>query len=302
MKKNFKKFALMLCFSLSMSIAFTGCSSDSGETKETVTSSNDGQKKDSNKKKEVAKEVTIEEQVLLDHEGIVVTATEYVTDAIWGDGIKLLLENNSDKTVSISCDALIVNNYMISDLFVSEVSAEKKANEVLYLSSSELEAAGIDSVGQIEIYFRIYDSNSYETLFTSDCITIQTSAFADMDTTPADDGTELYNANGIRIVEKSINEDSFLGTSILLYCENSSERNVGISVDEMSINGFMIDSFFATTVYSGKMSFDEITIYSSTLEENSIETIEDVELKFHIYDKDSYETITDSDSITFTAK
>lgn len=59
--------------------------------------------------------VTIDEQVLVEQDGIVVTAMEYVTDSIWGDGVKLLLENNSDKDVTVGCNAPIVNDYMISD-------------------------------------------------------------------------------------------------------------------------------------------------------------------------------------------
>jgi hypothetical protein len=41
---------------------------------------------------------------------------------------------------------------------------------------------------------------------------------------------------------------------------------------------------------------------SSELEDNGIESIDDVELKFHIYDADTYDTITDSDVIQFSAK
>jgi hypothetical protein len=123
-----------------------------------------------------------------------------------------------------------------------------------------------------------------------------------MDTTPDDTGNELYNEGGIRIVGKAVDENSFWGTAILLYCENTSGRNVGISVDNMSINGFMMDPFFSTTVYDGKKDIDEITIFSSDLEDNGIESIEEVELQFHIYDADTYSTITDSDVITFSAK
>lgn len=102
---------------------------------------------------------SINEQVLVDQDGIKITATEYVTDSIWGDGIKLLVENNSAKDYTIGCDALIVNDYMITDLFSADVAAGKKSNEVMYLSSTELKAAGIDTVGQIEMYFHAYDSN-----------------------------------------------------------------------------------------------------------------------------------------------
>ncbi|MBQ8280037.1 MAG: hypothetical protein IJZ23_09380 [Roseburia sp.] len=303
MKKKTKLLLVVLCLSVFALMALGSGSSDSDEKKDVVTS-------DSTEKNDMTVEtesesvegITIEEQILFEQDGIVVTAKEYVTDDIWGDGIKLLVENNSEKTVTVGCNALIVNNYMITDLFVSEIAAGKKANEVMYLSNSELNAAGIESVGQVEIYFHVYDSESWETLFNTECITIQTSEFANMDTTPDDAGTELYNADGIRIVGKTVDENSFWGTAILLYCENNSGKNVGISVEEMSINGFMMNPFYSTTVYDGKMSIDEITIFSSDLEENGIETIEEVELKFHIYDADSYSTITDSEAITFSAQ
>lgn len=246
--------------------------------------------------------VTIEEQTLVDQDGIVITAQEYVSDSIWGDGIGVLIENNSEKNMSVGCTALIVNDYMITDLFAAEVAAGKRANETIYLSSSELQAAGIDAVGKVEIYFHAYEMETMEDIFETDCVTIQTSAYENMDTTPNDMGTEIYNEGGIRIVSKAVDEDSFWGTAILLYCENTSGKNAGISVDNMSINGFMMDPFFSTTIYDGKKSIDDITVLSSDLEENGITSIDDVELQFHIYDADTYDTIADSEPIKLSVK
>lgn len=59
---------------------------------------------------------------------------------------------------------------------------------------------------------------------------------------------------------------------------------------------------FSTTVYDGKKSIDDITIMSSDLEANGITLVDQVELKFHIYNAESYDTIADSDVITFTAQ
>ena len=224
-----------------------------------------------------------------------------MTDSIWGDGIKLLVENNSAKDYTIGCDALIVNDYMITDLFSADVAAGKKSNEVMYLSSAELKAAGIDTVGQIEMYFHAYDSN-WDNLFKNVYSKLETSEFANIDTTPNDEGQELYNANGVRIVGKTVDENSFWGTAILLYIENTSGQNVGINVDNMSINGYMMTPLFSTTVYDGKKSIDDITIMSSDLEANGITSVDQVELKFHIYNAESYDTIADSDAITFTAQ
>ena len=304
MKKRTKVLAAILCLTLFAGMAMG--SGSSGETKDVASSDgsettadssiNDGAENSSSKA-----DVSIDESVIVDQDGIKIIATEYVSDSIMGDGIKLLVENNSDKDYTVGCDALIVNDYMITDLFVSEIAAGKKANETMYLSSSSLSAAGIENVGKIEMYFHAYDSE-LNYLFKNVYTELHTSEFDNMDTTPNDAGTELYNENGIKIVGKTVDEDSFWGTAILLYTENTSGKNVGISVDDMSINGFMMSPFFSTTVYDGKKSIDEITVFSSDLEANGIESIEDVELKFHIYDANSYSTIADSDTITFTAE
>lgn len=309
MKKRTKLLALVLSV-VTMSSMLFGCGSSAApkknivvgegttETGESQTEETAGSSTDA---EQTSSDVSIEEQVLLDQDGIKITATEYVTDSIMGDGIKLLVENNSDTDYTIGCDELIVNDYMIADLFSVDVAAGKKSNEMMYLSSSELKAAGIDTVGKVEMYFHAYDAN-WDDLFQNVYSEIETSEFANMDTTPNDEGTELYNENGIRIVGKTVDENSFWGTAILLYIENTSGKNVGISVDNMSINGFMMTPYFSTTVYDGKKAIDDITIMSSDLEENGIESIDEVELKFHIYDEDSYDTIADSDAITFSAK
>ena len=310
MKRRMKWIATVLCLSVFAAMALGSGQSDSDETRQIVSDEEQEKTDDDESVSDDSGDsvdssdavVTIDEQVLVDQDGIVVTATEYVTDSIWGDGVKLLLENNSDRDVTVGCNALIVNDYMITDLFSSEIAAGKKSNETLYLSSRQLNAAGIENAGKIEIYFHIYDSSTYDPVFDSECVVIQTSEYANMDTTPNDAGTELYNQDGIRIVGKTVDENSFWGTAVLLYLENNSGKNVGISVDDMSVNGFMMSPFFSTTIYEGKKSIDDITVFSSDLEENGIKTIEEVELKFHIYDADSYSTITDSEPIIFPAQ
>ena len=299
MKKRTNLLALVLSIT---AITFTllGCSSDTGQ-KKSIAAPGSATETGGGGADQASADESINEQVLVDQDGIKITATEYVTDSIWGDGIKLLVENNSVKDYTIGCDALIVNDYMITDLFSADVAAGKKSNEVMYLSSTELKAAGIDTVGQIEMYFHAYDSN-WDNLFKNVYSKLETSEFANMDTTPNDEGQELYNANGVRIVGKTVDENSFWGTAILLYIENTSGQNVGINVDNMSINGYMMTPLFSTTVYDGKKSIDDITIMSSDLEANGITSVDQVELKFHIYNAESYDTIADSDAITFTAQ
>lgn len=256
--------------------------------------------------KEVTKEEekpseSIKEQVLFEQNDVKVTATEYVVDSIWGEGIKMLIENNSTKDITLSCNALIVNDYMISDLFVETVAAGKKTYETMYLYNNQLERIGIDNVGKIEVYFHLYDDDTYETIADINGVTIKTSEFDKMDVNTNDLGVELYNAEGIRIVGKYADEDSFWGKAIILYIENNSGKNCTIHCDDLSINGFMVTPYFYCTVYNGKKAVDDITIMQSELDENNIKSVDEVELKFRITDEDYINSI-ETDAITFSTK
>lgn len=299
-----KKILCVVCVVVMINALLTGCGSDtSASKKEIVTgdesSADETSATEENEETTTSVDVTIEEQVLFETGGVKVTATEYVVDPIWGDGIKLLVENESSSDIGLGCDALIVNDYMITDLFTSSVAAGKKSYETLSLSNSGLKSAGIENVGKVEVYFHTYDPNSYETLEKIDMVTIETSAIDMMDNTPSDSGKELYNDNGIRIVGKYVDEDSFWGTSILLYIENNSGANKIIQCDDMSVNGFMVSPWFSADVYDGKKAIADITLMSSELEEMGIESIDEIELKFKIIDEDFMHSI-ESDAITFT--
>ena len=123
-----------------------------------------------------------------------------------------------------------------------------------------------------------------------------------METKAADDGKELLNKNGIRIVGKYVDETSFWGAGVLLFIENTSGKNVGITCDNMSINGFMVTPAFSSTVYDGKMALSNATIFSSELKDNGITSVDNIELTFHVYDVDTYSSIFDSDVISFSTK
>lgn len=305
MKKFVNSIAIILSVSLFAFMALASGSSDTKETKKIVGDESGKvieENSDSSTEDNTKEKVTIKEQVLVEQDGVKITAKEYVTDSFWGDGVKVLVENSTDRNIMVGCTALIVNNYNISDLFATEVAAGMSANDTIYLSSNELNAAGIDSVGKIEVYFHVYDNDTWDNIFDSECITIETSAIGDMKIEAHDDGYELYNENGIRIVGKAVDENSFWGAGILLFIENTTDTNISVHVDNFAVNGFMLTPIFSCDVYSNRMAIDDITLLSTELEENGIDEIEKVSLSFRISDCDSYNKIVETDTIEFEVK
>ncbi len=247
-------------------------------------------------------EISISEQVLVDEKGVKITATAFEKDDIFGDGISLLIENSSDKSVTVSCESLIINNYKMTGFLAETVASGMKSNETLNFTSSELKKAGITDVGLIEISFRVYDSESYDNIFTSDYAEIKTNAYDSMKIVKQDSGKELVNKDGVRIVGRFIEEDTFWGTAVALFIENTGDKDVYVTVDDLAVNGFMIDSAMYEDVPAGKMNMGDITLLESDLEENNITEIETITLKFRVVNAKTLDTLYTTDTITINAK
>ena len=114
-----------------------------------------------------------------------------------------------------------------------------------------------------------------------------------------DSGEIIYENEGIKIVSKGISEDSsFMGPSLILYVENNTENAITIQSRDVSINGFMVDPIFSCEIMSGKRAMDSITFMSSDIEENQIGSIDEIELSFHIFKTDGWDTIQDTEPVT----
>lgn len=245
--------------------------------------------------------VTIEEAVLLDQGGIKITAKSIDMKGLFGPAVKMLFENSTEKSVTIQVRNASVNGYMIEPSISVDVAPGKKANDSMTFSNSDLETTGIKTIADIEFSFHVFDSTSWDTIFDSDIIRIETNEAKGFQYTFDDSGNQVYYDKGVEIVFKGLaKENSWLGKEAIVYIHNESDRNITVQVRNVSVNGFMVDPFFSCDVVAGKHAVDSITFSTSELEKNGIETIKNIELSFHIFDADSWDTIADSPIVTLT--
>jgi hypothetical protein len=60
------------------------------------------------------------------------------------------------------------------------------------------------------------------------------------------------------------------------------------SWDDVSVNDFMIDPFWASTLVAGAKTVSTISFYESDLEENGITDISKIEFNLRVYDFDDF--------------
>lgn len=307
-----KVLALLLALTLVFSLA--GCGSgDITNDKSPAEVSTDSQKQEIKEPEEssetqgeepstpvvsTSNNASITETVVFDANDIKVTAKALNYDGWMGPELVLLIENNSSQNITVQNRNASINGLMIDPMLSADVAAGKKANETMTIMSSELEQAGIKTIKDIEFILHIFDTETWDEIVDSDVIVISTDA-TDYVQTFDDSGVVAYDENGVKIVAKKLNSsDSFWGADLYLYIENNTEQDITVQARDVSIDGFMIDPVFSSEIVHGKKAFDSLTFMESDLTDNGITDIKEIELKFHIFDTASWDTIKDTDIVT----
>lgn len=301
-----------LCLALAMMIllSLSACSGSMGEindkqikdapiqTQEIDKNGVEETKEPENDETDEVQVVSINKQVIFEGNDIKVTATGLDNESFFGPSITVLIENNSSKNIIVQSRNSSVNGIMIETMFSSEVAASKKANDTITFSSTDLETAAITTIKDIELSLHIFDADSWDVIVDTDAIVISTTTDSSFVQEYDDSGTIAYEANGVKIVVKKLNSsDSFWGSDVYLYIENNTNQNITIQARDVSINGFMVDPMFSCDIVAGKKAFDTITFLESDLTDNDVTDIKELELKFHIFDMNSWDTIKDTDII-----
>ncbi len=246
-------------------------------------------------------EITVPNSEIFNQDGIKISTTGYDADGFWGPTVKLLVENDSDKDITVQVRNGSVNGYMTDFQMSCDVAAGKKANDGMGISYSDLKASGIDTIANMEFSFHIFESSSWDTILDTDIISLTTSA-SDYVQKYDDSGDVIYDENSIRIISKQLvtDEDDIWGPRYYIYIENNSDKGITVQVRDTSVNGFMIDPSLSAEIAPGKKKVDDIMFMSSQLEENNIKEITEIETSFHIFDSDGWGTIADTEPVTIT--
>lgn len=290
---NFRKWCMCMLV-IALTVVAVGCSTGgkgSNGKKATNASQNEGTD-------EGTDEPTVEERVLVDRDGVRITLKGLSTDGFMGPEIQLLVENSSAVNVTVQTRDMSVNGFMTEPVFSCDVAAGKSANDSITLMDSELESAGIEKIMNFELSFHVFNSDNWDTLFDSDTVHVSTSLDNGEEQAVDDSGILLLERDGIRLtVKEADSENSFWGADIYIYVENQSDKNITVQARDVSINGFMVQPMFSCDVAAGKKAYDTITFFESDLEQNGIESIDRMEISFHVFESSNFDTIFDSEAI-----
>lgn len=215
------------------------------------------------------------------------------------DGSKLMLieaENTSDQPVNVTFENFSLNGLFIEKHNSVYINPHCKAIEEIWFPEPQLmKLCGIDAVGKVTADVTVSDEDYEE---SSEKVNL---TFSETDPTASflREGTEVYSADGIRMISMGLAEyeSGFTPAEPVLLVENSTDEPISVwaKYDSLKINGTECDvQNSGIDIGAGQWGLLTIGLYDSDLEDMGITPadIENVEFaaKISFGDFDSIDT------------
>lgn len=282
--------ALLLTLALILSLSACGVVMTPDVNGEKNPSQSENNKHENNTGKN---EISFTELVAVDNGECLIKITGIEPNNFWGYTLKVQLENKSaDKTYMFSVESAAINGVQNDPLFASEVAAGKKAMEEIHFTDDELKENGVGDFTDIELTFRVYDSNDW----MADAVARETvhvypygedKAVKFVREAQASDKV-LVDNEYVTVIVTGHENDEIWGYTVNLFLLNKTDKEVMFSVDEASVNGFMANPFYANSVTAGKCAFSSMSWSDTTLSENGITAVNEIEFKLRAYDNGNW--------------
>ena len=117
-----------------------------------------------------------ENPVLIDQDGVYMYLTG--NHEVWGYedswylDLEVVVENNSDVTVSILTDGSSINGWNVASFGITDTQSGKKQKGTIELYLTDAEISTFEEVEEIEFHLLIYNSDDWETIATVEPITL----------------------------------------------------------------------------------------------------------------------------------
>lgn len=108
---------------------------------------------------------------------------------------------------------------------------------------------------------------------------------------------EIYNANGIRITA----DDAGLvygEYSVFMTVYNDTDRDISVSMDQISVNGYMMPFGLFQDVKAGKFQQVTLSMYDYELEKTPIVQVSDVTFVLDVYEEANFDQLVERELIT----
>lgn len=232
--------------------------------------------------------VSVDPTVLLDQDGVRITALGYDPDAMLGAWLPLRIENTSDRDVAVQTEWGALNGWMMDALSYTEVAAGQTVEDHVLFISTEVRRANAADAAQITLKLNVMDQESYKQIATTGLVTLETPAAETYTPATLPEGTLVYEGNDLRILATTVDDD-VLGSELRFWVENNSDRTVTVRYDDVRVGFSLTSQNTIAELLPGTREVDGLKL-AGTADQASGKSLH---LSLNVMDSNTYETLAD---------
>jgi len=232
------------------------------------------------------------EITLVDNDACTIIMKDFAVEEFYPFKAVISTDNKSDLNLYVSLDDVSVNGYMCDPWFGKTISAGHQSNDDMSFYSGDFDINGIEQVRDFEFTLVVRDDDDY----FADPIVNETFVIypfgPDVPVQPPqefddDDIVLIDNDDYTMIITGFESDDYFFAANV--YLENNSDMPLDFNIGGSSaVNGTELNPYFYESIQPGKKSNSPIRWFTSELEENGIETVEELELEISVKETDDW--------------
>lgn len=234
-------------------------------------------------------------QALYSDEACSFSVTEAEYNEHLGLRVHVLCENNSDRPLMFTWNNTSVCGFMYDPYWAEEVAAGKKVNSIIDLDTYALEQLGIEAVEEISFTLTVVDSEEFldEPLVNQNFSIYPTGKEPGQVVYPAyqhqNGETVIVENDTATFIIESVEDEVSEYYTLNCYIANHTDRNLLFTWDAVSVNGYMVDPFWAASVSAGKQLVTQVNFFRTDLEDQGIEEVQNIEFTLLAMDNDNWD-------------
>lgn len=241
----------------------------------------------------------LEETVIADTDDFTIT----VTDVEKENGsteltLTVKIENKSDKDLTFDLETCSLCGLSYPAYLYTDVAAGKKANEELYIDTDIFERYGLKYLTDIALGFEVFEtdnyySDTYYALLDPVHVYPYGEENASTFTLEAEDSHVVLLDNEYVTVTAIGSHEEDWAYTVDYYIVNKCDDPIDVSANSISVNDYMISTWFDYRIQPGEAILESMYFYDSDLEEIGVKKVESVEFTFFVTDTAEWETLSE---------
>ena len=236
--------------------------------------------------------ITFKETVVIDCDTCAIKITDIKPEDTFGYSLSVHLVNKTAVKQTFAVIAASTNGVANDPFFAADVDAGKSANQAITFSDTELENR-IGPYTDIFLHFRVYDSDDWFSEPVAET-SVHVYPYGEENATTytrvsqATDTVLVDNEKVTAIVTHCKMDKEGGGYTAYLYLVNKTDTKAMFTTYDVSLNGLMIDPYYADEVPGGCCAFSKITWSTASLNEHGITQVDSITMTLRAYDYEDW--------------